>query len=106
MNVGALLLLLGGVGGLEKEDGLGGEEDAGGVEELWTYSAGNPLTDAKEAGAQGERKTASEAGQRRKPRLWPQAGEGGYMSAGWSGNCGQRLVPYNPDSHLSDYCRS
>lgn len=39
MDVGALLFLLGGVGGLEEEDGLGSEEDAGRVEELWTYSA-------------------------------------------------------------------
>lgn len=34
MDVGALLFLFGGVGRLEEEDGLGGEEDAGGVEEL------------------------------------------------------------------------
>lgn len=34
VDVGALGFLLGGVGGLEEEDGLCGEEDAGGVEEL------------------------------------------------------------------------
>lgn len=34
MDVGALLLLLGGVGRLEEEDGLRGEEDAGRVKKL------------------------------------------------------------------------
>lgn len=34
VDVGALLFLFGGVGGLEEEDGLGGQEDAGGIEEL------------------------------------------------------------------------
>lgn len=34
VEVGALFLLLGRVGRLQEEDGLGGEEDAGGIEEL------------------------------------------------------------------------
>ena len=34
MDVRALFLLFGGVGWLEEEDGLGCEEDAGGIEEL------------------------------------------------------------------------
>ena len=35
MEVGAEAFLGGGVGWLEEEDGLGGEEEGGGVEELW-----------------------------------------------------------------------
>ena len=49
MDVCALFLLLGGVCRLEKEDGLGGKEDAGRVEELsmllagpWAF--GTPMT--------------------------------------------------------------
>ena len=34
MDVGALFLLFGRVGGLKKEDGLGGQKDASGIEEL------------------------------------------------------------------------
>lgn len=39
----ALFLLGGGVGGLEDEDGLGGQEDAGGVEELCGMDIGGAL---------------------------------------------------------------
>jgi hypothetical protein len=38
VDVGALALLGGGVGGLEDEGGLGCEEDAGGIEELGVIS--------------------------------------------------------------------
>ena len=43
MDVGAGAFLFGSVGGLEDEDGLGGEEDAGGVKELgqWYVSEGS-----------------------------------------------------------------
>lgn len=34
MGVGALAFLLGGVGRLEEEDGLDGQEEAGGIEKL------------------------------------------------------------------------
>lgn len=34
VDVGALLFLSGGVGGLKEEDGLSGQKDAGGIEEL------------------------------------------------------------------------
>lgn len=34
VDVGTLLFLLGGMCGLEEEDGLGGQEDAGGIEKL------------------------------------------------------------------------
>lgn len=55
VDVGALFLLLGGVGWLEEEDGLGGEEDAGRVEELlgWFSLALTVKRKRREVGSMG-----------------------------------------------------
>lgn len=106
MDVGALLLLLGGVGGLEEEDGLGGEEDAGRVEELRTYSAGK-IT-------RGRRRQAYRVSGKKHQRLDKDGSPDCGRKLKREATCqqaeretmGEDFVPYDPDSHLSDDCCS
>ena len=65
MDIGAGVLLLWGMGRLEDEDGLGGEEDASGVKDLTELLAehfGQDCNPKGQGGVRGEQRRGSPGG--------------------------------------------